>query len=155
MRWRYSRRAGPALKGEFRRAPAWVSRLSVQRPVLQFGFRSGYLSICLRCLLSWVLSKQVEITCVLFFPFVCCFGLLCLLVMRESLLVFHCCTARNLAGCYAENCERLKNRGLHGSDGWVLGWRPTQTPYNLDPRFGLPPSTSLRTGAARAPYQSF
>src|SRR5207248_11281334 len=67
MRWRYSRRAGPALKGEFRRAPAWVSRLSVQRQVLQFGFRSGYLWICLRCLLSSVLSKQVKITCVLFF----------------------------------------------------------------------------------------
>src|SRR5438132_12491159 len=110
MRWRYSRRTGPALKGEFRRSPAGVSRLSVQRPVLQFGFRSGYLSICLRCLLSWVLSKQVEITCVLFFPFVCCFGLLCLLVMRESLLVFHCCTARDLAGCYAENGDFLNRR---------------------------------------------
>ena len=88
MRWRYSRRAGPALKGEFRRAPAWLSRLSVQRPVLQFGFRSGYLSICLRCLLSWVLSKQVEITCVLFFPFVCCFGLLWRLVMRSQFWPF-------------------------------------------------------------------
>src|SRR5881275_2721691 len=123
MRWRYSRRAGPALKGEFRRAPAWVSRLSVQRPVLQFGFRSGYLSICLRCLLSWVLSKQMKITCVLFFPFVCCFGLLWLLTVRKSVLAVHSCTARELAGCYAENLGIFQTEGNEDSEDSGLSAR--------------------------------
>jgi hypothetical protein len=35
-----------------------------------------------------VLSKQVKITCVLFFPFVCCFGLLWRLVMRSHFQPF-------------------------------------------------------------------
>src|SRR5207249_11668022 len=53
----------------------------------------------------------------------------------------------DLAGCYREVWE---NRGLHGCHGRVLGWPLTQTPYNLDARFGGPPSTSFRTGPGRA-----
>src|SRR5262245_23273782 len=50
--------------------------------------------------------------------FLSCFGLLWLLVVRESLLAFQSFTARNWSACYAESWE--DNRGTRGSKGWGL-----------------------------------